>query len=415
MTDAATRTNPFEVTKAVDFSDEEIVRTWVDLPGGGFYRLANPNSRTSVVLLGGKGSGRTHLMRYFSAVSQKIRNPGLVTEALIRDGYLGLYVRCSGLNSGRFEGKGQTEEAWADVFAYYTDLWLAQHVLGTVSDLIGESAEFKAAETRIVERTTSLFDLPPIVAGADVSALLRALHDLQREIDIAVNNAAISRELPATIRATRGTLVFDLPAVLTSEIETLRSVQMTYLLDELENLTAAQQKYVNTLVREKRPPCGFMIGSRLYGIRTRETYASGEENKEGSEYESVYLDRIYLREKDQYGKFCREVVAHRLADAGYIPPPSTEILSNLSQYFEEIGDDRFGTQEVEFVLARSDSERVCLSRLRQKLRDGFARGRVPGLSAEHEIDGVVDALAVPDFPLVEKLKRSGPTRTLLRR
>ena len=51
MTDTAHRSNPFQVTKAVDFSDEEIVRTWVDLPGSSFYSLANPSSRMPLLLL----------------------------------------------------------------------------------------------------------------------------------------------------------------------------------------------------------------------------------------------------------------------------------------------------------------------------------------------------------------------------
>jgi hypothetical protein len=403
MTDIVHRTNPFQVTKAVDFSDEEIVRTWVDLPGAGFYGLASPSSPMPLLLLGGKGSGRTHLMRYYSAVSQQIRNPTDVLEALQRDGYLGIYVRCSGLNSGRFEGKDQSKEAWADVFAYYTDLWLAQHTLGTMSDLFGVTEEFRSAEAQIAAGALRLFDLPPPLEQPNVANLLAGLHGLQRELDIAINNASLLRELPVTIRATRGALVFDLPAILVSSLPSLGSIQITYLLDELENLSATQQRYINTLLREKRAPSGFVIGSRLYGIRTRETYASGEENKEGSEFESVHLDRLYLREKEQYGQFCRALVAHRLADAGYIPHPVESAEPKLDVYFEEMSDDRLGGAEVGFVLSRSAGEREYFRKLRKKLFQGLERQRAPGLHREEDVDVVVAALAVPDFPLVEKL------------
>lgn len=70
--------NPFEVTKAVDFSDSEISRTFVDLPGGGFFSLAEPNGPMPRYLVGGKGGGRTHLMRYFSFPLQQLRH----TDAL---------------------------------------------------------------------------------------------------------------------------------------------------------------------------------------------------------------------------------------------------------------------------------------------------------------------------------------------
>ena len=58
--------NPFSITKAVDFTDEEIDSNWVDFPaGGGFFRLADPKSTMPLFIIGGKGTGRTHLMRYF--------------------------------------------------------------------------------------------------------------------------------------------------------------------------------------------------------------------------------------------------------------------------------------------------------------------------------------------------------------
>ena len=202
-------------------------------------------------------------MRYYSAVSQRIRNPDSVPAALIEDGYLGIYVRCSGLNPGRFAGKGQTTEAWADVFAYYTDLWLAQHTLGTVQDMVGGTDEVQAAESQIAQSALSLFDLPPDIDALTLTGLTAGIHALQRELDISINNASLTRSLPVTIRATRGALVLDLPAVIADQLPTLSSVQFTYLLDELENLTLDQQKYINTLIREKRNPCGFIIGSRL--------------------------------------------------------------------------------------------------------------------------------------------------------
>ena len=59
----AGRRNPFDVTKAVDYSDGEIYDSWVDLDNGGFAQLVDPTSSTPQFLLGGKGTGRTHLMR----------------------------------------------------------------------------------------------------------------------------------------------------------------------------------------------------------------------------------------------------------------------------------------------------------------------------------------------------------------
>src|SRR5208337_4833244 len=99
--------NPFEVTKAADFNDEEIAGYFVDIPGpGGFGTLANPKSPMPMLIMGGKGSGKTHLMRYFSYPLQKLRHARDIVSGIQSDGYVGVYLRCGGLNAVRFKGKG---------------------------------------------------------------------------------------------------------------------------------------------------------------------------------------------------------------------------------------------------------------------------------------------------------------------
>ena len=134
-----TTLNPFNITKAVDFSDQEINDYWVDISSGdGFTGLAKPTSPMPMLILGGKGSGKTHLMRYFSYPLQCIRHSRKMCSAGIKnDKYIGVYLRCSSLNSLRFREKGQREEMWEEVFAYYMELWLSQLMLGTVLSAFG--------------------------------------------------------------------------------------------------------------------------------------------------------------------------------------------------------------------------------------------------------------------------------------
>jgi hypothetical protein len=118
-------TNPFSLTKANDLTDDQIQNLWVDVstpenPDSLFSagRFASP---MPTFILGGKGSGKTHLMRYASYSLQKIRFTARevpVHEGLRSDGYVGIYMRCSGLENGRFNGKGQSDEAWLEVFSW---------------------------------------------------------------------------------------------------------------------------------------------------------------------------------------------------------------------------------------------------------------------------------------------------------
>ena len=84
--------NPFEVTKATDLDDAQIAATWVDLPSvGGFRALVDPRSPVTRLVLGGKGSGRTHLMRYYSSQLQALRLRETKAAGLATEKYVGVY------------------------------------------------------------------------------------------------------------------------------------------------------------------------------------------------------------------------------------------------------------------------------------------------------------------------------------
>src|SRR5689334_5546759 len=66
--------NPFRITKSNDLTDEQINRLWVSVTeDDGVTGLARPASPTAMYILGGKGSGKSHLMRYYSFPVQVIR------------------------------------------------------------------------------------------------------------------------------------------------------------------------------------------------------------------------------------------------------------------------------------------------------------------------------------------------------
>ena len=111
--------NPFSITKATDFSDSEINEYWVNVNHD--HNILNPNELLPKYILGGKGCGKTHLLRYFSYPLQKIRKNTL--SAIIHDDkYIGIYSVLDGINSSRFKGKGVDDEQWKSAYEYYFEL-----------------------------------------------------------------------------------------------------------------------------------------------------------------------------------------------------------------------------------------------------------------------------------------------------
>lgn len=398
--------NPFNITKAVDLTDDEIARYWVDISEGeGFTGLVKPSSAMPMLILGGKGSGKTHVMRYFSYPLQKMRHQDDVAHGIRTDGYLGIYFRCGGLNAARFSGKGQRSDVWDDVFQYYMELWVAQLLLSTVGDVLPSSGAPLPPQQSIYAGARELFDDPPSPFPRSLRALGATLKDLQRELDGAVNNCGITQELDARIRVTRGRLIFGLPQLLGRDVPMLEGVQYVYLVDEFENLSESQQRYVNTLLREKEIPCTFKIGARLYGVKTYGTYSADEENKEGSEFEALHLDDI-LRRNRGYPDFARELCTRRLRAAGYLSRTEEGASQGdgLDGCFVTFERGPFAEPETNEIVQKYEGrERPHFVALRAKLARADTDCTAHLRDDPDAVNGIVDALKCPSYPLLERL------------
>lgn len=393
--------NPFDVTKANDFTNDEIEHTWVDLPGGALSALISPEASMPRFLIGGKGGGRTHLMRHQSFSLQALRATSDLLDSVLETSYVGIYLRCAGLNANRFSGKGQSAETWAGLFAYYMDIWLSQLALGVVRDLVAAAGErltttsINAAATEILE----LFDEAPRIDKDDVQAdetavgelnrLIAAFERVQRQMDIAINNAALTKSMHIRVLATPGRLVFGIPRILARHIVELSALRFVYLLDEFENLDESQQEYVNTLVREKELPSTFVIGSRLFGIRTHRTLSAREENRPGSEFDELLLENIYR--EGGYESFCRDMIRRRLRQSG-LPE-----ISNVDELFEtDASTPTVNNARAAALVAEYDPlDRPYFVHLRERLHE-------TGTMDDGQIDDVVGRMAFREHPMAEK-------------
>lgn len=398
--------NPFDLNKASDFTDQEIAEQWVDLANsaGGLVEILNPKSRMPMLLLGGKGSGKTHLMRYCSAPVQAARYSGDVAQAAIADGYLGIYVPLDALNTDKFAREEPVEDHWSLVFAHYFELWLATALLATVRDCArSESLAFSEAE--FVAAVVELFDIEPAVPPSNLDDLLVHFTRTRKNIDNVVNNSRLRGERPLfDITFSAGRLAFGIPELVSRYAPDLRDVLFVYLIDEVENLTEDQQRFLNSLIRYRRGSATIRVGGRLYGMKTFETTGSGEPIRRGAEYERVVLDELLREQPKQYEGLVRSLVAKRLERVGY----ATAAQNSIDTYFEEL-DSRDYWRSVGRHLPKPKESQI----------EPYHRKLVMDLKSKLDledttINAIVDALHVPNNRFLEKAasfqyRKSWPT------
>jgi hypothetical protein len=402
--------NPFNITKANDLTDAQIEALWVDVRNEdadtALFAAARPASPMPMFILGGKGSGKTHLLRYCSYATQKIRygSEGITLLAgVARDRYIGVYVRCSGLNSGRFAKKRQDDEIWREVFAYYVELWLAQQALGVSIELVAEADLGDAGERKLCTAISDLFDKPRPQLGTLVD-MLSHVRDLQRELDYLVNNATFTGQLPVDVQATRGRLIFGIPAALIAAIPVLAGISFVYQLDEFENLTADQQRHVNTLVREREPPATFKIGGRQFGVKTQATFSDGEVNLRDSEFEELRLDEQFRSNARVYKELARKLAARRLSQAvGASEASEHDDLASLAAWFEQPDLGWRSAYFQELSPQPEPRDRAHFVKLQEQLDDALRDDLAPGIRSQGAIREVCAILAVPTHPLLEKV------------
>lgn len=385
--------NPFDINKAVDYTDEDIYRFWVNISEpAGFNEMMKPTSLMPMIIVGSKGSGKTHIMKYYSYELQKIRlaaNKGKsLAESFKDEAFIGIYVRCSGLNARVFDGKGVDGYSWEMMFAYYWELWIGERVLAALTDMQENGLLDGCDEEDLVKGILSKF-MKQEAECKTLKELREYLIKLQKGLLYEIHNfLLLGKERPQVdIRLDVAALTFGIPDLLKEKVPYFKKRHILYLIDEYENFSEQQQQVMMTLLREKPTSCTIRIGTRPYGIRTKFTIGKIEENREGSEYEKLRLDEK-LREAENYKTYLKDICEKRLTEAG---------LSLINPFHLEDYIDKMDAAELLERAGQMKATQGVMNNLRRNL--GLYKSQKLSVA---EIDEIINALTCEDDLVVER-------------
>lgn len=337
------------------------------------------------VLIGGRGTGKTTVLRCMSFQGQAKLNTTDINEWE----YVGLYWRQDTSVARSFLGAGLDEEIWTRIFSHYVNLYLASLILEFCLWSEREGNAFVAFDKRKLARAASSLCLSG--TPESLSEFLEATRDAIIDLEVYVNNAA-SVEHP--LLSILGRPI----SLLVEAIEPLAPSARTvfFLLDEYENLLDYQQRVFNTLIKHSGNNITYKLGIRELGHRERSTINPEEQLIDPADYALIDIGTKFDRR--HFSTFARSVCVDRLRRL-HVPALEPEhLLPGLSQDQEAValGSEALARKTRSALVAQGATKDELdffdnLSPISAAVINYWAEGH----AHEHELDVLRFAVAKP--------------------
>lgn len=397
--------NPFAEINANFMTDDDLLKYWikpefmfdqqtvgVDITGG-----------VPVFLMGGRGTGKTMILKYLSYDLQKKeyfkeneQSDQKSMKDFIRDkNFLGVYYRIGGPTLGSFQRRGLDEDAWYTIFGHYFDLNISQLYILMLLDINNHNGlKLSAdAEKQICEEITALiYGTCSHQQITQLKEIFLCLQQLQHNVEQFINHAALhgsEDKPPFDIITPSGKLIFGIPSIFQKFLPELKNKNILINIDEYENLLEYQQKIINTLIKHAKPPVTFRIGMRLNGLKTSATLNYEEFLKRDADYRVILFENVLTSKMEGYRTLLREISEKRLR--------LHSVIGNKIIRIEELLESITPEEEAKRLEAKSikKTDRPHFNKMKEYLM-------VHNFS-DDQIEDIFKRISYPDNPLIEKL------------
>jgi hypothetical protein len=260
-------------------------------------------TRQSCVLVGGRGTGKTTVLRGLSYIGQYALSQKVDASARREPQFIGLYHRINTNHVAAFTGAGWSPEQWIPAFAHYTNLLLCELILEFV-DWHENTYDLEVDIDRVL--------LTRVCTSLHLAAMdgHRGLHDRIIEsrlmFEAEINNIADHPRIELSLQQRPVELLCNAALA----CQQFRGKHIFFLLDEYENLLPYQQQVLNTYIKHTTGQFFFKIGVKELGWVCRTTLQPNEQLVSPADYALVRIgDKM---NGESFLSFATEVCETRL-------------------------------------------------------------------------------------------------------
>ena len=277
-----------------------------------FDKLDLRQARKARMIIGGRGCGKTMLLRYLSHQSAFSQDrPKISVDELE---HIGLYWRADTQFARMMWGRNVEIDIWNSAFDHLLALVLGLQILKSIHSVAASNCDALNEESLRSVTVKRLAAFDPTMKG-NLTEVQEAAEIRLNEFEVWVANVR-RKDVPMFLPGTK--FLSALIEEIKLRLPAFKSANYYVYIDEYENLHEHQQRIVNTYLKHSEMPLIFNVAVKRHGMVTTKT--AGEESIVNiADYRTHDLEE-YLLEGD-FPAFAAEVLILNLALAkiGSVP------------------------------------------------------------------------------------------------
>ncbi|PTV50780.1 hypothetical protein [Acinetobacter pittii] len=264
------------------------------------FNLSEFYSLQPIKLEGGRGSGKTMILRYLSHYSQFSPNRESVPDDILNN--IGIYLKADTQFMRLLQKRGFDESRWFDIFEHYINLIILIEIISALISVKSSNInpDIKNNINAIKIECLTPYDIPQ----GTIDTILKTLKKLKSSCEKIVLN-------PKNLDSIE-IFSYQLIKDLIEEINRYTGYSTTFhiFVDEYENLLEYQQKIINSRMKHSEPPINYNIAIKCNGAPIIEIIGSNENLNLQHDFITINLDNLMMQ---NFEVFASEILLSRLS------------------------------------------------------------------------------------------------------
>lgn len=258
-------------------------------------------TQRTCVLMGGRGTGKTTVLRCLSYEGQHALNTE--TDITKWDNF-GLYYRVNTNRVTAFTGQEKSDDFWHPLFSHYFNLIISELTADFLSWYAKNTLKFSQDdESKILE---NVCDSLCIEASGTIEEFKKNVRKSKIKLETYINNIEEEKKPTLSMQSSPVDILFGNMR----SVDAFKNCYFSLLIDEYENFLDYQQRIINTIIKHAGDSYVFKVGVKQFGWRDKSTLNKNEMLMNPADYN--FIDISSRLSTTEFSVFAKDICNDRL-------------------------------------------------------------------------------------------------------